>query len=332
MYSHLSGRRLKQIKFTANTKRALRLLGAFLCLGLIAACATPLQTLSLRQNPPDISLQRELVDTPFFPQTEYHCGPAALATVMQYLDVPAIPDDLAPMIYTPGLQGSLQVEMVAASRRFELLPVQLDGKFESLLREVDAGNPVLVLQNLGLDSYTFWHYAVVVGYDLETQSIVLRSGTEKRLVRPFDVFERTWQRSDYWALIIVPPDQVPVTASAKSYLKATLDLEQTGHVESANKAYGTAAKHWPDNLLAHTGLGNTAYALNNFLLSELAYQQGLDLSPQSHQLWNNLAYAQARLGEKEASMAAISQAIQLAPENQNYQDSLEELKQLLVIE
>lgn len=337
MYIRLSDPRLKQIKVQKikihpNQKRALRLLGALLCLGLLAACATPLQTLSLRQNPPDISLQRELVDTPFFPQTEYHCGPAALATVMQYLDVPVIPDDLAPMIYTPGLQGALQVEIVAATRRFELLPVQHDGKLESLLREVEAGNPVLVLQNLGLDNYTFWHYAVVVGYDIETQSIVLRSGTEKRLVRSFDVFERTWQRSDYWALIIVPPDQVPVTASAERYLQATLDLEQTGHVESANKAYGTAAKRWPDSLLAQTGLGNTAYALDNFVMSEQAYQQGLDLSPQSHQLWNNLAYAQARLGKKQASMAAISQAIQLAPDNQNYQDSLEELKQLLAIE
>lgn len=300
-----------------------------MCLGLIAACATPLQTLSLRQNPPDISPQRELVDTPFFPQTEYHCGPAALATVMQSQNIPVIPNELAPMMYTPGLQGSLQIEVVAASRRFDMLPVQHDGKFESLLREVDAGNPVLVLQNLGLDSYPFWHYAVVVGYDIETQSIVLRSGTEKRLVRPFDNFERTWQRTDYWALIIVPPDQVPVTASAKRYLQATLDLEQTGHVEAANKAYSTATKRWPDNLLAHTGLGNTAYALKKFVLSKLAYQQGLELSPQSHQLWNNLAYAQARLGKKEASMIAINQAIQLAPDNQNYQDSLEELKQLL---
>ncbi|MDH5353747.1 MAG: PA2778 family cysteine peptidase [Gammaproteobacteria bacterium] len=332
MYIRLSGLRLTQINIPAISKRALRLLGAFLCLGFMAACATPLQTLSLRQNPPDISLQRELVDTPFFPQTEYHCGPAALATVMQYFNVPVIPDELAPMIYTPGLQGALQVEMVAASRRFEMLPVQHDGKFESLLREIEAGNPVLVLQNLGLDSYPFWHYAVVVGYDIETQSIVLRSGTIKRLVRSFEVFERTWQRSGYWALIIVPPDQVPVTANAKSYLQAVLDLEQTGHVESANKAYGTATRHWPDNLLSYTGLGNTAYRLNNFAMSELAYQQGLTLSPQSHQLWNNLAYAQARLGKKDASMAAISRAIELAPDNQNYQDSLSELKQLLAIE
>ncbi len=332
MYSRLSGPRLNQIKIRLTPKCALRLWGAFLCMGLLGACTTPLQTLNLRQNPPDISLQRELVDTPFFSQTEYYCGPAALATIMQSQDIPVIPDDLVPMMYTPGLQGSLQIEVVAASRRFELLPVQLDGKLESLLREVDAGNPVLVLQNLGLDNYTFWHYAVVVGYDIETQSIVLRSGTEKRLVRPFDVFERTWQRSDYWALIIVPPDQIPVTASAKRYLQATLDLEQTGHIESANKAYGTAAKRWPDNLLAQTGLGNTAYVLDNFVMSARAYQQGLVLSPASHQLWNNLAYAEARLGKKEASMAAISQAIQLAPDNQNYQDSLEELKQLLVIE
>lgn len=313
-------------------KCARRILGAVLCLGLVAACATPQQTLSLRQNPPDISPQTELVDTPFFPQTQYYCGPAALATIMQSMDIPVQPDDLAPMIFTPGLKGTLQVELVAASRRLDMLPVEHDGQFGSLLREVEAGNPVLVLQNLGLDDYPVWHYAVVVGYDIETRSIVLRSGTVKRLVRSFSNFERTWQRSDYWALIIVPPDQVPVTASAKRYLQAALDLEQTGHAESANKAYSAASRRWPDNLMAYTGMGNTAYALNNFTLSEQAYRQGLELSPQSHQLWNNLAYARARLGKNEASMTAIGKAIELAPENQNYQDSLSELKQLLVIE
>jgi len=319
-------------KSLSQLRRTHLRLGAFLFLGLIGGCSTPQQTLELRQNLPQVAPRFELTNTPFFPQTENHCGPAALATVAQFHQKPALPDQIAPMIYTPGLEGALQIEVVAAARRFDLLPVTLDGKLESLLREVEAGNPVLVLQNLGLDGYPFWHYAVVVGYDLEAQSIVLRSGTRKRLERSFANFERTWQRAGYWGLVIVKPETIPVTADAKRYLAAVIDVEQTGHLVSANKAYETASKRWPDNLLALTGLGNTAFAMQNFDLSEQAFQAALALSPNSHQLWNNLAYAQARLGKKDASMAAINKALGFAPDNPNYQHSLTELKQLLGVE
>ena len=328
MYSRLSDLKIKSHPYP---RRARKILGAFLLLGLIAACGTPKQTLEIRDNPPDISSLREIIETPFYPQTEYHCGPAALATVIQYQGISASPEEIDPLIYTPGLKGALQIEVVAATRQYDLLPVKLDGKLESLLREIDAGNPVLVLQNLGLDSIPFWHYAVVVGYDLDAQTLVLRSGTEKRLVRPFDNFERTWQRGDYWALVIVPPERIPVTASAEGYLKAVIELEQTGHVQAANLGYHSATKRWPKNVLALIGLGNSAYALNKFANSEQAYQQALGLSPENHQLWNNLAYAQAQLGKQDLSMASINKALELAPDNGNYRLSMIELKRLLAI-
>ncbi|MCP4489088.1 MAG: PA2778 family cysteine peptidase [Gammaproteobacteria bacterium] len=329
MCSHLSGR---SIKCKVNSKRTRQWLGAFLFLGFVSACTTPRQTLELSHNPPAIQPRQELSDTPFFPQTEYHCGPAALASVMQYRDIVILPEQIAPMIYTPGLKGALQVEVVAATRRFDLLPVVLDGKFDSLLREVEAGNPVLVLQNLGLDAYPFWHYAVVVGYDLDAQTIVLRSGTHKRLERPFDNFERTWARAGNWALVIVKPQQIPITANVEDYLSTVLAIEQAGRSKPANAAYASASRRWPDNLLALTGLGNTTYALSDYAAAERVYRQALVLAPQSHQIWNNLAYALAQQGKAEESMQAVQRALQLSPDNANYQQSVEELQQLLRFE
>ncbi|MCP4235716.1 MAG: PA2778 family cysteine peptidase, partial [Aestuariibacter sp.] len=240
--------------------RTWRLSGALLLLGLVSACTTPRQTLELRNNPPAIQARHELIDTAFFPQTENHCGPAALASVIRYRDIDVSPEQISPMVYTPGLEGSLQAEIVAATRRFDLLPVVHNGRLDSLLHEIEAGNPVLVLQNLGFDTYPFWHYAVVVGYDLATQTIVLRSGRYKRLERPFDNFERSWARAENWALVIVRPQQIPATADAEHYLSAALALEQAGRNKPANAAYASASRRWPDNLLALTGLGNTEYA------------------------------------------------------------------------
>ena len=306
-------------------KRA-RLIACALCvLGYLGGCATSPQTRLLLDNPPDIPPRVELTEVPFFPQQQYHCGPSSLASIINYRGTPVEPDQIADMIYVPGLKGSLQIEVEAATRQFEMLPVQLDGKLESLLRELAAGNPIFVLQNLGLDSIPVWHYEVVVGYDLSERFVVLRSGVNARVLRSFTLFEKTWQRADHWSLAVVSVDSIPVTVGADAYLEAVVGMEQVGRTESANHAYATALRRWPENLLAHTGLGNSFYAMGEFVAAETAYRSALMIDPRKAEVWNNLAYVLAQLGRHESSMDAIGRALELDPDNQNFKNSYNEL-------
>lgn len=305
---------------------ALREWGLLTFLALLTACATSPQTRQLVDDPPAIPQRIELSEVPFFPQQEYHCGPAALAGIINYRGTVVQPDEIARLVYVPELKGSLQVEIVAASRQFGLLPVQLDGKLESLLRELEAGNPVFVLQNLGLDAYPLWHYEIVIGYDFEQRYMILRSGVNRRITRSFALFEKTWQRADHWALVLVDAESIPATASAAAYLDAVIGLEQVGDPRPAHQAYATALRRWPGNLLAHIGLGNTAYALGEYTDAARAYRKALQINPDKAEVWNNLAYAHAQIGERELSLAAIAQAIELDPDNQNFRDSRAELE------
>ncbi len=116
----------------------------------------------------------ELSATPFFPQSDYQCGPAALATVLTASGVTTTPEALVPKVYLPGRQGSLQPELVAAARQYDRLAYVLEPALAQVVAEVAAGRPVLVMQNLGLASYPVWHFAVVVGYDREAEQLVLR--------------------------------------------------------------------------------------------------------------------------------------------------------------
>ena len=311
-----------------QVRHAYKLVGVLIVLIATGACSTPYQTLNIRHKPPaDIPLQQELVSTPFFPQQKYHCGPAALAMVINYRDIAVIPDELAPMIYVPGLKGSLQEELIAATRQYDLLPVRLDGELRSVLWEIAAGNPVLVMQNLGLDVLPKWHYAVAVGYDLSDQTIVLRSGLYERLVRSFSLFERTWKRAGYWSLAIVPPEVIPSTVKAEGYLNTVVEFEQTGRLAPAHRAYLSASNKWPANMLAQIGIGNTAYALGQYQKSELAYKKVLELTPQKAEVWNNLAYALVKQGKFTESMDAIDRALDIAPGNAGFLQSRSELRQ-----
>ena len=290
-----------------------------------AGCATPPQTRQLFTDPPDIPARVELDRVPFYPQQEFHCGPASLAAIYNYRGVAAEPDEIARQVFVPGLEGSLQAEVVAATRQHDLLPVRLDGRLDSLLRELAAGNPVFVLQNLGLDLLPKWHYEVVIGYDLGARELILRSGTNRRIARSFETFERTWRRAGNWALVIVAPDSIPPTADATAFLAAAVDLEAVGRIDAARRAYAAAAKRWPDDLLALAGLGNTAYARGDYLAAERAYRTALDSDSTRADIWNNLAYALAEQGRLETAMDAIRRALELEPDNPNLRDSLIEL-------
>jgi hypothetical protein len=91
----------------------------------ISACASSPQTRLLLDNPPDLPAVVELSGVPFFPQQQYHCGPAALAGIINYRGTMVVPDDIARLVYIPELEGSLQVEIAAATRQFDLLPVRV---------------------------------------------------------------------------------------------------------------------------------------------------------------------------------------------------------------
>lgn len=274
---------------------------------------------------PVLSPSAEILATPFFPQTEYHCGPAALATVLTFRDVQVLPDDLVDEVYIPERKGSLQAEITASARSRGLLPYPLAPSLEALLREVDAGNPVLVMQNLGLGWLPQWHYAVVVGYDLGEGTIVLRSGTRERHVVGLSVFERTWARADRWALVIAAPDSVPETAELKLFLKTALDLEHVNRMADARLAYAAATRQWPESVPAQMALGNAAYGLGDPRAAAAAFGRALELQPHDAFAWNNLAWSLHAGGCAEEARAALDCASRLQPEDPEIMRSREEL-------
>lgn len=294
-----------------------------LALLLLSGCAsTPLQYPGLEAASEE-ARQVELTDTPFHPQEAYHCGPAALATVLQTSGASdATPERLADQVYLPGQQGSLQTELLAATRRAERIPYVLDQKLEHLLEEVRAGNPVLVLQNLKLPRWPQWHYAVVVGFDLDAEEVILRSGELERQVMSLRRFERTWQLGHYWALVVPKPGEIPKTASATRFLQAVVVLEQQERWQSATQGYQTALKHWPDNPASHIGLGNIAYQTGAYDEAEHQFRAAIELAPGVAAAHYNLAWAMLRQGKIEEAKIAAREAEQLSPEQSRFHNAV----------
>lgn len=275
----------------------------------LAGCAG-LPSLTASTPPlPERSVELRLV--PFFSQQEYQCGPAALAMALGAAGRPATPEQLVPQVYLPGREGSLQAEMAATARRQGMVAYPVEGGLEAVYAEVAAGTPVVVLQNLALPWVPKWHYAVVVGFDGTRREIILRSGQERRLSMPLDVFDRTWERSGRWALAVLPPGRLPATADPGHYLNAVVALEQARQFQAARSGYATASRAWPDSLVAWMGLGNTSHALGDLAQAEQAFREATRRHPQSAAAHNNLAHVLAQRKRYPEALQAARTAVAL---------------------
>jgi len=270
---------------------------------LLAGCATGPELQWLRETGTTI----ELVDVPFFAQDQYQCGPAALATVLVSGGVEVTPQQLVPQVYVPDRRGSLQAELLAATRSHDRVPYVMRDSIAPILDVLHSGQPVLVLQNLGLDRWPLWHYAVLIGFDADSEEFLLRSGTTQRQRSSARSFLASWDRGGRWSMVAVPANAPPAGADAIRWLQAVAPFESTGKLDMAIAGYEAAVAHWPDSGMAWTALGNVLYLQQAFAAAAAAYERALALSSEFWVARNNLVQTLIAQGCPELAQAWTSE-------------------------
>lgn len=282
---------------------------AALLAGLAGCAASPPLTEGLAPQAPR---SIELSATPFFPQEEYQCGPAALATLLRASGVDIEPQALAPQVFIPDRRGSLQAELIGAARRHGRLPYPLAATADEMIAELVEGRPVLVLQNLRASRWPKWHYAVLIGYDADRNVALLRSGTEERLEMRWQRFAGAWHRGGRWAMTTLQPGVIPLHADAARYVEAAAGLEAAGKLGAAAASYDAAIARWPEEAPAWLGRGNVAYADGDLPAAADAWLRAILLAPKDAAARNNLAQVLADSHCLAESRRQLERAVALA--------------------
>jgi hypothetical protein len=268
----------------------------------------------------------EIHTVPFYLQEDHQCGPATLAMALVWSGLRVSPGTLTEEVFTPALKGSYQSAIVGAARRHGRIAYPISD-LALLFHEVAAGHPVIVLQNLGLTWYPVWHYALVIGYDMRRDSILLHSGAAPRKQLSIDVFKATWGRSRNWAILILPPDQLPVTAELPKFVSAVIGLEQAGQWTAAIEGYSTVLKRWPSSLAARIGLGNCWYALGHLAAAEEVLREASRQFPDEGGVFNNLAQVLFERHKQQEALEAAQRAVELGgPLVETYRKTLAEVQ------
>ena len=141
---------------------------------------------------------------PFYPQTQYQCGPASLAAVLSYWGRDVTPDRIINEIYRPPMKGILSADLWQYAKSRNLRATIAHGSWEFLERNVSLNRPVIAFLNFGIQQVPMGHFLVVVGLDPDDKSVITYSGLNKDERIPFERFKAAWEKTDYWSLLIEP--------------------------------------------------------------------------------------------------------------------------------
>ena len=175
------------------------------CLGL-SACSGPT---ALQQALRPLPERVELTEVPAFPERAYQGAPTALASLLVQQGVDTSPGLQAKALQLPEAEARLQQNMLAQVNSHGLLVYPLQPSLPALLEQVAAGLPVLLRFNEGMAWVDMPRYAVLVGYDREEQTLLLRAGNSRRWrtsfcrfgaanCRPGLMHSAGWRRRSRW--------------------------------------------------------------------------------------------------------------------------------------
>ncbi|OYZ23079.1 MAG: hypothetical protein B7Y39_06210 [Bdellovibrio sp. 28-41-41] len=226
----------------------------------------------------------------FVDQAKDFCGPAVATMALRWNGIDVEVDSVAEKVFTPGLAGSLPIDVISANRRYGMLAIPVNS-LDSLLTEIAANNPVIVFQNLTLSWAPQWHYALVVGYNLTEKKIILHSGNQPYMKVDLSDFEYTWKLADNWGLVVLSPDKLSASASEMDHVKAAVVLEQMKKSDDAAASYQRILEKWPDNLVALIGAANSAYRNGKRAHAIQLLKHAVKVHPESVAAKNNLIIA-----------------------------------------
>jgi ABC-type bacteriocin/lantibiotic exporter with double-glycine peptidase domain len=139
-------------------------------------------------------------NVPFFDQEDYQCGPASLASVLNYHGIHVLPKEIADEIFSTNVRGTLTFDMLIYAQKKGLYARQFRGDIKALQENIIKNQPLIVLVNFGNSLIQKNHFMVVTGFS--KNGFIVQSGNKRNKHISFSNFLDPWNNAHNWTLLI----------------------------------------------------------------------------------------------------------------------------------
>ena len=167
----------------------------------LAGCGT---IQKLHEPSADIPNEFVISDIPFYPQSEYQCGPSALATVLSFYGDSISPSGISDEIFSLKLKGTLPLDMELFPRKRGFNTSSYIGSIPDIENNLLKGHPLILFLDTGILNWKAGHYIVVTGFNKEDGYIIVRWGDEKEKRITYQNLLKKWKKTGYWTLLVTP--------------------------------------------------------------------------------------------------------------------------------
>jgi ABC-type bacteriocin/lantibiotic exporter with double-glycine peptidase domain len=143
-------------------------------------------------------------NVPFVKQKDKFCGPASMASVMQFYGEDIGQDEIAEEIYIPELNGALISDMENYARDNGYSVESVNGNIEMLKSNLDENNPVILLVDKGKWKVSVPHYYVAYGYNDLNRTVIIHTGYKQNQEISYEKLDQEWERMNNLMLTITP--------------------------------------------------------------------------------------------------------------------------------
>lgn len=303
--------------------------------GLLMALVACGPTRSQFVRSPDVV---HLLNVPFFPNTTDQCGPAALASVLNFWGKPLSPEEAKTAVYLPSLHGTLPMDLLPALKKQGLSGEVASGSFEDIKNEIRQGRPVIAYLDFGTKRFPIRHFLVVTGFDDRRHGLIVHSSASKNKFASYRRFNRGWKDTDHWMLTVWPdqsslpvshsvrrPPNLDEHMSADDYFQLGSTYRSQGNNKEAVSKFESAVKlnkHHEPTLMA---LGNLSFEAGDLKKAEHYFKRVLKTNPSHGGANNNLAMVYLKEGKFKKAETLASQA--LSSDYKTYaEDTLQQIR------
>lgn len=149
----------------------------------------------------EITARTVRLEVPFIPQSQVNdCGPAALSSVLAFHGRPMPLDEVTRRVFTPVLERTLLPDVENYARSLGFSTRSGRGDLTQLRDWINAGNPVILMLNMGGRMFSQGHYVVVYGHDPD--GFLMHIGTRAEMYLPDRALLEGWESMNRLYLVV----------------------------------------------------------------------------------------------------------------------------------